>query len=113
MGRLEARRVLEEVKSVAILIITELYGLKEQLRMTLKTRKTIKKVKGNTTRLIEMYIFLPKVVDSLKLYAIYSYCSTLDGLSMIFKIVNNNRREHFMFRTIFIMMLLTTFLHNK
>ena len=113
LGRLEARRVLEEVKSVAILIITELYGLKEQLRMTLKTRKTIKKVKGNTTRLIEMYIFLPKVVDSLKLYAIYSYCSTLDGLSMIFKIVNNNRREHFMVRTIFIMMLLTTFLHNK
>jgi hypothetical protein len=68
--------------------------------MTLKTRKTIIKVKGNTTQFQEMYIFLPKVVDRIKLFAIKSYSSTLDGLSMIFKIVNNNRRELNLFRTI-------------
>ena len=100
LGRLVARRVLENLKCVAIRIIIELYELNEQLSMTLKTRKTKKKVRGDTTYFKVMCNFLPKVVDRFKLCAIKSYCSTLDGLSMIFKIVNNNRREQFMFRTI-------------
>jgi len=98
-GRLEARRVLEKVKFVAIQIITELCGLKEHLRK-------LEKIKYMGVKILHIkikVIFLPKDVDRLKLYAIYSYRSTLDGLIMIFKIVNNNRREMIMFRTICIL----------
>jgi len=98
-GRLEARRVLEKVKFVAILIITELCGLKEHLRKLEKIKYLIAKILYIEIKVI----FLPKDVDRLKLFSIKLYRSTLDGLSVIFKIVNNNRREQIMFRTICIL----------
>jgi len=98
-GRLEARRVLEKVKFVAILIITELYALKEHLRKLEKIKYIIAKILYIEIKVI----FLPKDVDRLKLFSIKLYRSTLDGLSVIFKIVNNNRREQIMFRTICIL----------
>jgi len=98
-GRLEARRVLEKVKFVAIQIITELCGLKEHLRK-------LEKIKYMGVKILHIkikVIFLPKDVDRLKLFSIKLYRSTLDGLSVIFKIVNNNRREMILFRTICIL----------
>ena len=84
---------------MAILIITELYALKEHLRKLEKIKYIIAKILYIEIKVI----FLPKDVDRLKLFSIKLYRSTLDGLSVIFKIVNNNRREQIMFRTICIL----------
>ena len=113
LDRLAVSRVLVKVKCEVIPIIIDYCEQKGRLKKVIKTRKKNKIIVGCTYYLKVKCTFLPKLVDTLKLYAIKSYCSPLDGLSMIFKIVNNNRREHKAFRTICIMMFKTTFLHSK
>jgi len=113
LDRLAVSRVLVKVKCEVIPIIIDYCEQKGRLKKVIKTRKKDKMMLGYTYYLKEKCTFLPKLVDTLKLYAIKSYCSPLDGLSMIFKICKQNRRGYFMFRTLCIMMFKTTFLHSK